>query len=106
MEKIFKALLTICVALCYIAFVNPAHACSQNTIDQSKSTQITGGACSIKELNNLENNRAVKGKINLPYGLERNLRPVKPNSEMFKSNDCLFGTCLYRTILENKAIGK
>lgn len=93
MKKIFNTLVVLCVVL----FGSAVIACTQNSAEV-----ITGGACSIKELKNLEKNTtARKGIKFLPF-TERNLRPVKTLPVMEKSNndECLFGMCLYRRILE------
>lgn len=97
MKKIFNSLVILCAVLCAIS----ASACTQ------QNGSITGGACSIKELN-LEKNKAENSKMRfLPYN-ERNLRPVKIRIEMSKSTDdeCLFGMCLYRQIMEGKGTNK
>lgn len=101
MKKISEALLILCIIFCCYFCVNRASACSPNGTEE----QITGGACSIKDLNNLESTRASKAKS---MGAERDLRPVKINSQMPKqqSDDCIFGKCLYRQILELKSGGK
>lgn len=93
MKKIFKTLVIIFAML----FAVPTLACTQKM-----TGVITGGACSISELNNLERSKIKQGKMNsLPYG-ERYLRPVKIVPVMSKSNNdnCLFGMCLYRNILK------
>lgn len=93
MKKIFNTL----VILCAVFYAAPALACSKD------SGNITGGACSIQELN-LEKNRTENSRIRfLPYN-ERDLRPVKIKVEIQKSTDdeCLFGMCLYRQIIESK----
>lgn len=93
MKKIFTTLAVISAMF----FVVPAFACSQE-----KAEVITGGACSIKELNNLEKEKTVKKNF-LPLG-ERDLRPVKERPVMpLSDDDCLFGMCLYRTILERES---
>lgn len=99
MKKVFKTLVVLFVMFCTV----PAFACSQKT-----TGSITGGACSIKELNNLENSKIVKGKTNqFLYGTERNLRPVKPNFEKINTgSDCIFGMCLYRNLLEEATTNK
>lgn len=99
MKKIFKTLVIIYVVLFATSTVL-ACSCSTNT-----TGVVTGGACSISELTNLEKYKAEKGKWDFLAKPERNLRPVKPTLEIHKINNenCLFGMCLYRTILEEKA---
>lgn len=91
MKKIFNALVILCCILCSTAVL----ACSQNN-----TANITGAACSIKELNNLEKNVVKQRKM---INEERNLRPVKinPANTFSDDNDCLFGMCLYKKILDN-----
>ena len=83
--------------------MNSASACSQKTT----GGQITGGACSIRELNNLENGNTEKRQAGFQLGSERNLRPIKPGSEKINtSDDCIFGMCLYRSLLEEATKNK
>lgn len=100
MEKIFKTLVIILALLC----TAPSWAsCTQEKIGTFrgglfKEEVVTGGACSIKDLN-LENNKVTKETV-----MPRNLRPVRSNPRIPSSfnDDCLFGMCLYRRILENE----
>lgn len=97
MKKIF---LTPAVLLAAVLFLNCE--ISLATCSQKTTGDITGGACSIEELRNLESKRANAG---LNFGFnpkgEKDLRPVRleqPNSK--KTGDrCLFGLCLYKSLL-------
>lgn len=107
MKKMFKALLIFCVAFWTVASAAPVFAGCHGFVVQGKGGQITGGACSIKELNNLENTRTVKGKTNIMPDGGRDLRPIKSKSEMSQSGgNCLLGICLYQTILRKEIMGK
>ena len=91
MEKMIKALLVLGAIFCVV----PAYAaCSHNT-----SETMSGAACSIKELNDLEKNKTVQEKVLTPER-EKDLRPVRLNQETPKINgdDCLFGNCLQKTL--------
>lgn len=89
MEKTIKALLVFCAVLCVV----PVFACTQ---DGNKN--VTGAACSIKDLNNLEKNKNVQEKVMTPER-EKDLRPVRLNQETPKSDsDCLLGTCLQKSL--------
>ncbi len=86
MKKILCTLVVLFAASCVCAY-----ACS---LDQGS---ITGGACSIKNLENLETKSAQPKKENwakLPD--DKDLRPVNIYQGTIKSNDnvCLFGPCL------------
>lgn len=87
MKKIFKTLVVLFAVLCAI----PVWSCSQQAGD------ITGGACSIKELNNLEKSKNEKEKVKLYSKRERNLRPTGLNPEITNICDvyCVFGMNLY-----------
>ena len=93
MKKMFTTLVVFCVAL----FALPACGCSQEN-----SANITGGACSIKELNNLEKSKNQQMDIDSKSKVGIDLRPVRINPEIRKSEDstCVFGKCLYKTILD------
>lgn len=99
MKKIFKTPAVLLAAAVFLMTCEPAItiACSQKT-----TGDITGGACSIAELRNLENKRASEdGKIFSfhPKG-EKDLRPVPLQSISKKSGErCLLGTCLYKSLL-------
>lgn len=71
---------------------------------QNEAGVVTGGACSINELQNLEKNRTEKRKMNfLPYG-QRDLRPVRQQVQQMPKtdDDCLFGKCLYKTLINSQ----
>lgn len=90
MKKISLSLIMLAVLLSA-----PALACSKT------NELTTGGACSIKELNNLEKTGAVQSKLTTKPKGELNLRPLKIESEMQKPQNsvCLFGDCIYKTLL-------
>lgn len=93
MKKIFFTTLAVIFAVqCTI----PVWSCSL------EKGIMTGGACSIKELNNLEKSRNPQKKVNLNSKGERNLRPVRLNPEITKPDEgsCIFGMCLNKTLLE------
>ena len=84
--------------LCAILCSATVFACTQ---DQAEV--ITGGACSIKELN-LEKNKTIHQRTNPLLQGERDLRPVKltPANMPKQVEKCLFGMCLYQKILEGR----
>lgn len=91
MKKMIKALLVLGA----IFFVMPAYAaCSVKP-----SETMSGAACSIKDLQNLEKTKNVQEKVLIPER-EKDLRPVRLNQETPKLNgdDCLFGNCLQKTL--------
>lgn len=102
MKKIFKTLVVLFAVLCS----GVAFACSQDTNVQAGG--ITGGACSIAELNNLENAKTVKERVNLSSPTGRDMRPVRKSSQITKLNDnCSYGLCLYRIFYEGgRDLGK
>jgi len=79
----------------------PVFACSKD----AKNLE-TGGACSISELNNLENGKNLQesGALLKMDKVERNLRPVMIDPMAQNSGDmpdgCLFGMCLIKQVLE------
>lgn len=92
MKKMSKALMVIGAFI----FVMPVYSCSQS------GGNITGGACSIKELQNLENTRTSQEKSFFQTSKqERNLRPVKSNLEIrqMPPEGCVFGRCLLKEVL-------
>jgi len=95
MKKMFTTLVVFCVAQ-FALFALPVCGCSQEN-----ATDMTGGACSIKELKNLEKMKNQQGQIGSEPKVEVDLRPVRYNAEMKATEDkgCLFGQCLYKTIL-------
>lgn len=91
MKKMLKALMVLCAFICVV----PAYACSQT------GANITGGACSIKELQNLEKSNASQEKVFFQLKPERNLRPVRSNLEIrqMPPEGCTFGRCLLKEVL-------
>lgn len=89
-----KKILTTLVILFAASSVQFASACSQ-----SSAESITGAACSIKDLKALEKGKTSQEKVLSPQN-EKNLRPVRMNPEMQKSDDdeCLFGMCLTKRL--------
>lgn len=107
MKKIVNSLVAFCAVTTAIGMLSCGAvntsvyaACPQGTAEV-----VTGGACSIKELQNLEKHRTEKSKLNfLPYG-QRNLRPVRQQVQQTpKTGDdnCLFGGCLYKKLIEGQ----
>lgn len=97
MKKISNSLVLTCAVFSLSCILTSVYACSQDT-----AGFLTGGACSVKELKNLEKTNVLQKRKNfLPSG-ERNLRPVRQVPGVAKSDDddCLFGMCLYKKILE------
>ena len=94
MKKIFYAL----VILLFVSCAQTASACSQT------EGSITGSACSIKNLYNLEKQSAVQkraGFLSNEEKGEKNLRPINKTPIIQKSDDdCFFGMCLYRQVIE------
>ncbi len=94
MKKVFAASLFLCMTFC----VMPVLGCKQET-----TGIITGGACSIKELNKLEENKNIQKRFKSELNGERDLRPVRAKSEteIFEVSDgCLFVPCLYKIIFK------
>lgn len=90
MEKVIKALLV----LSFVFFAAPIWACDLKTGEQN----ITGAACSIKELNNLEKNKNAQNVV-MPER-NRDLRPIRLSPDIKNpADDCLFGMCLQKTLL-------
>lgn len=91
MKKMSKALMVLCA----LFFVLPVYSCTQN------EGNITGGACSIKELQNLENSKTSQEKVFFQSKTERNLRPVRSNLEIrqMPPEGCTFGRCLLKEVL-------
>lgn len=92
MKKMSKALIVICAFI----FVLPVYSCSQT------EGNITGGACSIKDLQNLEKSNASQEKGFFQLKPERNLRPVRSNPEIrqMPPEGCVFGRCFLKEVLE------
>lgn len=90
-----KKILTLTVILCVVFYGHIASACSQTT------ESITGAACSIKELQNLEKGRQTTD--NPSNSESKDLRPLRLNVETKKNEQtkCLFGPCLYRTLFKD-----
>lgn len=92
MKKMLKALMVMCA----LFFVLPVYSCSQT------EGNITGGACSIKELQNLEKNKTSQEKSFFQQSKpERDLRPVRSNPEIrqMPPEGCVFGRCLFKEVL-------
>lgn len=93
MKKMSKALMVICAFI----FVLPVYSCPQN------EANITGGACSIKELQNLEKSNASQEKGFFQQSkIERDLRPVRSNPEIRQTppEGCVLGRCLLKEVLD------
>ena len=103
MKKIFLTPVVLFVAvfivLCGLSISETSvMACSQKT-----TQDITGGACSIAELRNLEDSSADENSKFFGYHPrgEKDLRPVRiKQSDSKRTGDrCLFGMCLYKSLL-------
>jgi hypothetical protein len=81
-------------ALLMAFVIVPSFGCSENL------ETTTGAACSIADLNNLQEKNAVKVKVNTTDRVDRNLRPVsisnKANENVLYSLDCRIGVCVPR----------
>jgi hypothetical protein len=96
MKKIFDTFIFFCAILVSAA----VFACSQEPVI-TRGGIVTGGACSINELN-LEKNESVMKKADFLPSEENSLRSIKNQSTKPLSNDdgCLFGRCLYKQVIE------
>lgn len=96
MRKIFKTLVILFAVFCTASAMPTFAACAKNPKDI-----VTGSACSIAEINNLEKAKHSQEKVDSKLKNERNLRPVRLNKEIPKTvgDDCIFGICLQNTIL-------
>lgn len=94
MKKIFKTLVILVAVFC--AASTPTFACAKKAGDI-----VTGSACSIAEINNLEKAKHSQEKVDSKLKNERNLRPVRLGPEIPKTtgDDCIFGNCLYKSVL-------
>lgn len=92
MKNIFKMLAILLALFCTMPVI-------ANCTKQAGS--MTGGACSIKELNNLEKINRKQEKFSLNLKHRRNLRPVKLNPEITTPCNvyCLFNMDLQKDIL-------
>lgn len=102
MKKIFKTLVIFVTVFCAVSilpsvnpFATPTFACAKKADDV-----ITGSACSIAEINNLEKAKHSQEKVDFKLKNERNLRPVRLNPQIPKpmGDDCIFGNCLYKGV--------
>lgn len=94
MKKIFKTLVILIAVFC--AASTPTFACAKKASDI-----VTGSACSIAEINNLEKAKHSQVNDNFKMKNEKNLRPVRLSPEIPKTtgDDCIFGNCLYKSVL-------
>lgn len=95
MKKIFKTLVILVAVFC-VASAIPSCACAKKAGDV-----VTGSACSIAEINNLEKAKHSQEKVDVKLKNERNLRPVRLNPEIPKTmgDDCVLGNCLYKSVI-------
>ncbi len=96
MEKVFDVMLAVLLAF-LLAKTIPVLACSKG------GEIVTGAACSIQELNSAAENKIFVDNLHSENKTYRNLRPVKivePEKNNYGKVDCLFGNCLYKTILK------
>ena len=93
--EVMKKILTTLVILFAAFYMVPVFACSVEI-----RGGVSGGACSIDELNNPEKINNSQEKVDLRFKEERNLRPVRMIPETSKpfGDDCLFGMCLIKVI--------
>lgn len=103
MKKCLLEVLTVVsFALFSIFYIMPASANCSKDVNSVK----TGAACSISELNNLDENKSVYGMFNTDVTScgfhKRNLRPVNPNlqarTQQPLNKGCPFGVCLVKKI--------
>lgn len=96
MKNVFTTLVIFSVALFTIYAATPVYSCSK----ESKEI-ITGSACTIKELQNLEKAKNPVERLNLEPKGERDLRPVRYTQEItnIKLKECKFGVCLPKSLL-------
>ena len=105
--KVFKfnrSVLSMKIILVMLAIViTTSFAISVQGCTNIENGQITGGACSIKELQNLSENNSLNDKeIKVfPYQ-KRDLVPFEQDNELFP-DDCFFGKCLYKQILKHSS---
>lgn len=90
MKKIFITLAVI--VLIFVAA--PVLAACRTKI----TGNMTGGACSIDELNNLDKTQMSEKKGGITLNTERDLRPVKIKSKAvpYRYSNCLLKMCLYQ----------
>lgn len=89
MNKIFGIALALLFASFITVTCSPAMACSKN------AQNITGAACSIKELNEMTQQKTVQTRSG-QWGIkeERDLRPVKiKDANKFLNQDCFYKWC-------------
>lgn len=93
MKNIFKMLVVLLAVFCTMPVI-------ANCTKQAGS--MTGGACSLKELNNLEKSNMKQEKFSLKPKPQRNLRPVRLNSEITNPCNiyCIFNMDLQRDIFK------
>lgn len=101
MKKISNSLVLACAVFSLACSSTSVYACSQDT-----AGFMTGGACSIKELKNLEKTKNLQERKKSQSDIERNLRPVRqiPNEQKIINKNCLFGKCFYRQILDRESM--
>lgn len=86
-----KTTLNTLAILLTMIFAMQAFACPP------QGENITGGACSVKDIKNLEKSKMQEG-VNFNLKGEKNLRPVRLNPEITKPDEsqCIF--CLQKVI--------
>lgn len=96
MKNVFNTLVVIFVAFFTICTAIPAYSCSKESAGIT-----TGGACTIKELQNLEKAKNPVERLNQEPKGERDLRPVRYTQEItnIKLKECKFGVCLPKSLL-------
>lgn len=93
MKNILKGLVILLAVFCTM----PVLACTK------QAGSMTGGACSLKELNNLEKSGRTQEKFSFNPKHQRDLRPVKLNQEI--TNPCNV-YCIFDMYLQRNVLGK
>lgn len=103
MKKIFNTLFIMVAIFCSCFSASYASGCSQ----VEKGGKVIGAACSIEELNNINDGRALNNLINFQPKVERNLRPLRFDLERIQVNGtCIFNKCLFRGVIEGESRNK
>ena len=90
MKKIFSAVMLV---LTMAFLIEPVYACSKDF------GNMTGGACSIRELNKMTEAGAVKEKVSNPKE-ERDLRPIRIDNKIEYNPECLYGNCIWKIFMK------
>lgn len=96
MKKIYSAILLV---LAMAVLIEPGYACSRDM-----GSVTTGAACSIKELNKMQESSTIKEKTNIFPRAERDLRPIKIKNKIEYNPECLYGDCMLQKIFKKPGI--